>query len=153
MDKQRFLKKLDQAWAALEMSYAGMPDSQLAEPGVTGDWSVKDVLGHVTTWEVEALKYLPLILAGGRPPRYSTQYGGIDAFNARITEQKRGLSVSDIRRQLVETHRRLQDFIQSAPEEQFTRETPFRHRLRLETYGHYTLHAGMIQAWRVRSAR
>jgi hypothetical protein len=35
-----------------------------------GEWSVKDILAHVTTWEEEALKYLPLILTGGRPPRY-----------------------------------------------------------------------------------
>ena len=153
MDKQQFLKKVDQAWAALERSYAGMPDSQLAEPGVTGDWAVKDVLAHVTTWEAEALKYLPLILAGGRPPRYSTQYGGIDAFNARITEQKRGLSLPDIRGQLDETHRQLLDFIHGAPEEPFTRETRFRHRLRLETYSHYTLHANMIRDWRQRSGR
>src|SRR5713226_3595212 len=118
MDKQQFLKKIDEAWAALGSSYAGLSEAQLAEPGVSGDWSVKDILAHVTTWEAEALKYLPLILAGGTPPRYSTQYGGIDAFNAQITEQKRGLSVPDIRGQLGETHRRLLDFIQSAPEEQ-----------------------------------
>ncbi len=130
-----------------------MTEAQLAEPGVTGDWSVKDILAHVTTWEAEALKYLPLILAGGTPPRYSTQYGGIDAFNAQITEQKRGLSVADVHGQMDETHRRLRDFIQSAPEEQFTQETRFRHRLRLETYSHYTLHASLIRDWRQRSGR
>lgn len=150
MDKQQFLKNVDQAWAELELSYAGLPDPQLAEPGVTGDWAVKDVLAHVTTWEAEALKYLPDILAGGRPPRYSTRYGGIDAFNAQITDQKRGLSTPEVQQQQAETHRRLLDFIQSAPEEQFTRETRFRHRLRLETYSHYTLHANMIRGWRER---
>ena len=36
----------------------------MMEPGVTGDWSVKDVLAHVTIWEAEALKYLPLIAEG-----------------------------------------------------------------------------------------
>jgi hypothetical protein len=153
VDKQQFLKKLDQAWAALGSSYAGLSESQLAEPGVTGDWSVKDSLAHVTTWEAEALKYLPFILAGGTPPRYSTQYGGIDAFNAQITEQKRGLPVDAVRGQLDETHRRLRDFVQRAPEEQFTHENPFRHRLRLETYSHYTLHANMIHDWRQRLGR
>src|SRR5579859_608138 len=150
MDKQQFLTKLDRAWAALESSYAGLSESQLAEPGVAGDWSARDILAHVTTWEEEALKYLPLILAGGRPPRYSTQYGGIDAFNAQITEQKRGLSAAEVREQLATTHRRLRDFIQSVPDEPFTRDTPFRHRLRLETTSHYTLHAGMIRDWRQR---
>lgn len=148
MDKQQFLKKVDLAWAALETSHAGLTAAQLALPGVTGDWSVNDLLAHVTTWEAEALKYLPLILAGVTPPRYSTQYGGIDAFNAQITGQKRGLAATEVLRQLAETHRRLRDYIQTAPDEQFTQETRFRHRLRLETYSHYTLHANMIRAWR-----
>ncbi|HET7089890.1 MAG TPA: DinB family protein [Anaerolineae bacterium] len=153
MDRQRLLKQLDKAWAAIKESYAGLSDSQLTEPGVMGNWSVKDILAHVTTWEEEALKYLPLIIKGGRPLRYSTKYGGIDAFNAQMTEQKRGLSLSDVLRQLDETHRRLIDYIQSAPEEQFTRETRFRRRLRLDTYSHYPEHAKVIREWRERSAR
>ena len=147
MDKQQLLKQLEKAWAALKESYVGLSDSQMTEPGVMGNWSVKDILAHVTTWEEEALKYLPLIITGGRPPRYS-QPGGIDAFNAQMTEQKRGLALSDVLRQLDETHRRLIDYIQSVPEEHFRGETPFRHHLRLDTYGHYPLHARAIQQWR-----
>jgi hypothetical protein len=148
MDRQRLLKQLDKAWVAIKESYTGLSDSQLTEPGVTGHWSVKDILAHVTTWEEEALQYLPLIIEGGKPPRYSLQYGGIDAFNAQMTEQKRGLSVSDVLRQLDETHRRLIDYVQSVPEEQFTRETRFRRRLRLDTYSHYPKHAKAIREWR-----
>ena len=152
MNRQQLLKQLDTAWTAFKESYAGLSDSQLTEPGVTGDWSVKDIIANVTWWEEEALKHLPLIIKGGRPPRYSIQYGGIDAFNAQMTEQKRGLSLSDVLRQLDETHRRLIDYVHSAPEEQFTRETRFRRRLRLDTYSHYPKHAQVIRAWRERSA-
>ena len=90
MKKQQVLQKLEQAWMGLQESHAGLSDAQLREPGVLGEWSVKDILAHVTAWEEEALKALPLILAGGRPPRY-IQYGGIDAFNAQMAEQKRVL--------------------------------------------------------------
>ena len=54
---------------AFNESYAGLSDVELMEPGVTGAWSVRDILAHVTTWEEEALKHLPLILKGGTPPR------------------------------------------------------------------------------------
>src|SRR5947208_13412591 len=120
MDKQQLLKQLEKAWTTIEESYAGLSDSQLMEPGVMDNWSVKDILAHVTTWEEEAMKYLPLILTGGKPPRYS-QYGGIDAFNAQMAEQKRGLALSDVLGQLDETHRRLIDYIRSVPEALFTR--------------------------------
>jgi uncharacterized protein (TIGR03083 family) len=151
MNRQQLLQKLDQAWAQIKESYAGLSDSQLTEPGVMGDWSVKDILAHVTWWEEEALKHLPLIIKEGRPPRYSTQYGGIDAFNALMTERRQDLSLADVLQQQEETHRRLIDYLQSAPEEQFTRETRFRHRLRLDTYSHYPKHAKAIREWRERS--
>src|SRR6476660_2821154 len=127
MNREQLMNKLDTAWAALKESYAGLSDAQLTEPGVTDDWSVKDHLGHVTTWEEEALKNLPLIMKGVRPPLYKT-LGGIDAFNAQTTGQKRRLALSQILGQLDEVHGRLMDYIRSVPEEQFTGETRFRHR-------------------------
>jgi len=139
------------AWTAFTESYAGLPDAQLLEPGVAGDWSVKDILAHVTTWEEEALKHLPLIIAGGRPPRYVT-YGGIDAFNARMIAQTRSLSLDAVRRRQEDTHRRLVAFIQSAPAAQFRGDTRARRRLRLDTYGHYPLHAAAIRDWRERQS-
>lgn len=152
MNRQQLLNRLDKAWTSLKESYAGLPEERLAEPGVAGDWSVKDILAHVTTWEQEAIKYLPLILEGGRPPRYSTKYGGIDAFNAQMAERKRSLSLSEVLSQLDETHRRLIDYVQTVPEEHFTQETRFRRRLRFDSYRHYSEHAKMIQEWRGRSA-
>ena len=148
MDRQRLLQHIDKAWTALKESYAGLSDAQMIQPGVAGDWSVKDILAHVTTWEEEALKYLPLIIEGGRPPRYSVLYGGIDAFNAQMTKQKRSLSLTGVLRQIEETHHRLVEYVQSAPEEQLIRETRFRRRLRLDTYSHYPEHARMIGEWR-----
>jgi hypothetical protein len=148
MTRQQLLDRLDAAWSAFKASYAGLSDAEMAEPGIVDDWSVKDILAHVTTWEEEALRHLPQILEGGRPPRYSTAYGGIDAFNARMSARKRALSLADVRQQLDDTHCRLIAFIQSVPEEQFTRDTRFRRRLRLDTYSHYPLHAAMIRAWR-----
>jgi hypothetical protein len=148
VDRQQLLKRLDKAWGVFKESYAGLSASQLLEPGVAGAWSVRDILAHVTTWEEEALTHLPLILKGGKPPRYSVRYGGINAFNAQMTEQKRSLSLPEVLRQLDETHRRLIDFIQSAPDDQFIGETRFRHRLRLDTYSHYPKHAEAIRQWR-----
>jgi hypothetical protein len=152
MDRQALLKKLDQAWTAFKESFADLTESRLTEPGVMGDWSVKDILAHVTTWEEEALKYLPLILAGGRPPRY-VRYGGIDAFNAKRTEEKRDLSLHEVLRQLDDTHRRLIALVQHTDGAQFQSETRFRHRLRLDTYSHYPQHAEAIREWRKHAPR
>ena len=148
MNTQQVLKRLDEAWAAFEGSYAGLSESELLIPGVTGDWSVRDIIAHVTWWEEEALTHLPLVREGGRPPRYSETYGGIDAFNALMTERRRALTLAEVLRQHHEVHQRLIEYVRAAPEELFARETRFRRRLRLDTYGHYPKHARAIREWR-----
>jgi uncharacterized protein DUF1706 len=122
----------------------------LLEPGVSSAWSVRDIIAHVTTWEEEALKHLPLVLMGKRPPRYSVTYGGIDAFNAQTTEQKKNLSLLEVFRHQENVHHRLIELIEGVPEGQLGGDTRFRHRLRLDTYGHYPLHAHAIKTWRER---
>jgi hypothetical protein len=146
---QRLLMRLEAAWTALTDSYAGVSDSKLVEPGVVDDWSVKDIVAHVTTWEEEALKHLPLIIAGGTPPRYAVQ-GGIDAFNARATEDGRRRSLAEVLRRRDEIHARLVDFIRSQPEGTFGSQARAGRRLRLDTYGHYQEHTAAIRAWRER---
>ena len=51
MDRRQLLKRLNTAWAAFNESYAGLSDAALLQPGVTGAWSVRDIIVHVTTWE------------------------------------------------------------------------------------------------------
>lgn len=148
MQKQQLLKKMEESWSALLESISDLTDEQLLLPGVTGEWSVKDILAHVTTWEEESLKHLPTILAGGRTERYSVVYGGLDAFNAIMAEKKHGLPVAEVRRQMADTHSRLVDYLLALPEQDFQHESRFRRRLRLDTYSHYPIHTLAIRTWR-----
>jgi uncharacterized protein (TIGR03083 family) len=148
MTRDKLLQQLETAWASFQASFAGLGDAQMTEPGVTGEWSVKEILAHVTTWEQEALKSLPIILAGGKLPRYSVLYGGIDAFNAQTTEQKRRLPLGEVLAEMEATHRQLVAQVRQAPEEVFSRETRYRRRLRLDTYSHYPIHETAIREWR-----
>jgi hypothetical protein len=148
MNTQQVLHRLDAEWAAFEASYAGLSNAELLTPGVTGRWSVRDIIAHVTWWEEEALAHLPVVREGGRPPRYSVRYGGIDAFNALMTERRSALTLAEVLLQHDEVHARLIGYVRGAPEALFTRETRFRRRLRLDTYGHYPKHARAIREWR-----
>ncbi len=116
MDRGRLLERLDQAWQDLRRSHAGLTESQLVEPGVTGEWSVRD--------------------------------GGIEAFNALMTERKKDLSVAEVLAQMDAAHRRIIDMVRDTGECEIVRETRFRRRLRLDTYHHCPVHAEAIRAWR-----
>ena len=150
MDKQQLLRRLDKAWVAFKGSYASLSESDVLEPGVTKAWSVRDIIAHVTTWEEEALKHLPAILEGRRPPLYSVTYGGIDAFNALMTTKKASLSLAEVHCQQEEIHRQVIDTVVRTSDAQLASETRYRHRLRLDTYGHYPKHSEAIRRWRAR---
>jgi len=148
--RRRLLGQLETMWTAFRNSYTGLSESDLMESGVTGTWSVRDIIAHVTTWEEEALKHLPAILDGRKPPRYSVTYGGIDAFNALMTTKKAGLSLADVLEQQEQVHRSVIEVVERAPENALTPDARFRRRLRLDTYGHYPKHTAAIERWRER---
>lgn len=151
MNKEQLFKRLNKTWVEFTKSYAGLSKSQLVKPAVTGDWSVKDIISHVTTWEREAVDHIPELLKGKRQPLYSVKYGGIDAFNAMMTERGEKLSLAEVLREQGETHARLAAYIETLPEDQFTTETRVRRRIRLDCYGHYPIHAKAIRSWRERT--
>jgi hypothetical protein len=148
VDTNQILEKLDKAWKDFEESYAGLSNEELMIPDVTGKWSVRDIIAHVTWWEEESLKHMPVVLEGGKPERYSDKYGGIDDFNAIMTVKRSGLSLEEVLKQHDDVHAQLVEYVRAAPEDEFARETRFRRRLRLDTFGHYPGHTAAIRAWR-----
>jgi methylphosphotriester-DNA--protein-cysteine methyltransferase len=147
----KLIDRLNKARNEFVASYEGLTESQMLEPGVTGEWSVRDVIAHVTWWDEESIKHLPDVLEGRRIPKYSDLYGGIDAFNAKSTEARRELSLADVLRQFDERHKLLVDYVRSVPAEELSSESRFRRRLRLDTYGHYPEHTAQIRSWRERT--
>ena len=141
--KERTLNKLEREWQALFQLWEDLPEDILLLPGAVGHWSTRDVMAHITTWENEALKALPLILEGKPLPRYM----GIDAFNAREQEHKRHLPLKRVKDELLVTHKKLVQFLENVPESAFA-SARFTKRLRLDAVGHYREHAAQIAAWR-----
>jgi hypothetical protein len=151
MRKQQVLDKLEKAWNEFNASFAGLSETQLEQPGVTENWSIKDLIAHISWWEEEALKHLPHIREGITPPRYKDAYGGLNAFNALVSEQKHALTLDEVRQQVVSSHQRLIDYLEEIPDELLATDTRFRRRLRLDTYSHYPEHTQAILEWRKRN--
>lgn len=148
MKTAQVLERLDKAWKDFEASYAGLTEEQLMAPNVTGKWSVRDIIAHVTWWEEESLKHMPVIREGGRPERYSDKFGGIDDFNAIMTVKRSHLTLAEVLQQHDDVHARLVTYITEAPEDLYAGDSKFRRRLRLDTYGHYPVHTNAIRSWR-----
>ena len=83
----------------------------------SGDWSAKDLVGHLTSWERHALEALEAWGNGlPAPISQALRRRGLNAVNAENVEAVRGRSASDIRRAFDDVHRRLMGEIRSIPE-------------------------------------
>lgn len=143
MKKERALDSLAQEWQLLLQTWEALSEKILLKSGAVGQWSIRDVMAHIATWDEEARKALPLILEGKSLPRYM----GIDAFNAREQERKRYLSLEQVQAELLTTHDNLIDFLKAVPASAFTIPR-FMKRLRLDTVSHYREHTAQLAAWR-----
>jgi hypothetical protein len=149
----RVLGQLEEAWDAFRAAWDGLDDETMLIPGVTGEWSIRDLIAHVTWWDEESIHHLPEVLEGVRPAKYSDLYGGIDAFNALMTERKADLSLAEVQQEFVETHERLVAYLMELDPELWVGDQRFRKRLKLDTWGHYPIHTADIQRWRERTGR
>ena len=147
MHKERLFQRIDAAWQELQDAIDGLSEESMLAPGAIGEWSVRDLLAHVATWEEEALKALPIIVEGGKLPRYASQ-GGIDAFNARQQEAKRHLSLQRLLQEMNAAHQRLLALVDRVPESAYATEGRFLRRLRLDAISHWRSHAQDVRRWR-----
>jgi hypothetical protein len=115
MNREQLLQRMERGWISFQATFEGLSDPVLLEPGVVGEWSIRDIMTHIAIWEEEALEALPLILEGKSTIRY-TRYGGIDAFNAMSIGKKSHLSLNEVRDEMITTHKRLMDFLSGKPE-------------------------------------
>ena len=148
MEKSKLLALLDDRWNAFQEAWRGLTPQELAVEKAVGEWSVRDIIAHVAIWEEENLKNLPLIVEEKPLKRYSTLYGGIDAFNALKADEKRKLSLEDVLAYSQTTHAALKDMLASFPAEAYKTNARFVRRVRADTVDHYPEHAQSILAWR-----
>lgn len=146
--RDRLLRNVAQDWASFQESLSALPDAAYSEPGVVGHWSLRDLLVHITSWEEEALKAIPVILEGRRLPRYSQLYGGIEAFNAKTQAANEGMDLSQVRSNMWSVHRQLVSQLGTLPEEALISGGRLARRLRQDTYEHYREHACQVIDWR-----
>jgi len=101
---------------------AGIPDGDLEVPSTIGggNWSAKDLLGHITTWEETALATTDGWRRGERPSIEDTFLAdGVDGFNAAAVSRKAADPLDGIRRRFDEVHAELAASIRATTDEEW----------------------------------
>jgi hypothetical protein len=82
-----------------------------------GDWSVKDIVGHVASWEAEVVTALRELRAGRRPELYDFNRSRLDTWNQEHVERKRSLDFFSVLQQLKDGRHRLLEELAHIPDE------------------------------------
>jgi hypothetical protein len=65
--QKQFLEHLDDAHQRILACFEGLDEQTLCTQPVTGDWTVKDILGHLVSWDEEFRREIREILQGEHP--------------------------------------------------------------------------------------
>jgi hypothetical protein len=128
MDRQPFssarselLTEFEQEWGKVEHICAGMSQADMVTPGVKGEWSIKDILCHLSAWEKYLLDRLGMVMTG-QPPQYPvmTSWDDVHRFNAQVYSDNKDRSLSSVVIEFRSLYRGVMTVIEALRDDQFT---------------------------------
>lgn len=142
-DVRALLAHIDASWSGLMETLDGIPDDRLEEPGAVGEWSLKDVFGHIAFWDEVAAEDVEHVLAG-QPNDHNDYQATNDADYLR----RRDRSLPEQRSAMHQAHAALVDCLDDI---EGLDATALDAAIKGDTYEHYDEHAADIRAWRERA--
>ncbi len=119
VSKDQLLKDISTERRRLEKNLSTLDEKDMLQPGVTGTWSVKDILAHLVAWErlfldwhqVDAQVKPPTIMPVGMDRK------AMDALNQEIYEKNRGRKLADILAEFRASYQQILATLEVIPEE------------------------------------
>jgi hypothetical protein len=156
MTKDEIITALDDTRREFLAAIAGLSDEQLQEPGVNGDWTVKDIMHHISLWEAETVTLLFQTASGQTPSTVHFTQQHFDQTNAAWYAQGQSRLLQDIRQDFEgvrrQTRRRLDDFseeeLNNPQRASWQRDHPLWEWIGSDSFQHEPEHTAQILAWR-----
>jgi hypothetical protein len=161
MNKQGILTALENEREKFLDLIDGLSEEELLEPGVTGDWTIKDILSHLTRWEAELVKLLWQASRGQEPSMETiegllgTESEGVDQTNARWHAELSGRPLESVLEDFhavrTQTIRRVEAFkdadLTDPKRYTWLDGRPLWEWIEGDSFGHEAEHALEIRAW------
>ena len=141
--KAELLRLVDEGWRRFRASVRHLGWAGMGQRTPTG-WTYKDLVAHTAAWEEEAARRLRAF----RDSRDVPDFGGdaaVDAFNARVIEERRLVGAEAIVDELDTAHRQLVALIRELPEE-LLRDERAQRWVGANTFAHYAEHGDELAA-------
>jgi hypothetical protein len=158
MKKEEIISRLYAGRENFLDSIQGLSDQEVETLNVSDQWTVKDILAHLTRWEAELVKLLWQAKNNVKPTTVHFNLQSVDKINARwhIESQSRALDVdlADFHGVREQTIRRVKSFSDSALNDPqhfpWLESKPLWKWIINDSIGHDAEHEAQIRSWRRR---
>ncbi|HEX4204626.1 MAG TPA: DinB family protein [Ktedonobacteraceae bacterium] len=159
-NKAELLEMMEHSYTAFEALLAPLSEAQLTESGVSGDWSLKDILAHLATWQGRAAQIFEAAQHNQQPqltPSIKTDEE-IDQFNNTTFAANRSRPLAEVKQDFHASYQQLLAATEALGEGDLFDPGRFAWMegnalwttAEGDTFGHYNEHKPAIEAWLTR---
>jgi Mycothiol maleylpyruvate isomerase N-terminal domain len=160
--RDQILRLLQEDQATWRELVSHVPPERMDEPGPMGEWSFRDLVGHLNSWRQRTIKRLEAAAAGRARPANAWPAGMNDdeSLNDWFRQQNVGRAVGELLEEYDASFDRAAELISAIPEDSFLDEAEdspgaFRWRdtdgeLTSDFVNHLRDHVGDVRSWLAR---
>lgn len=116
MDHEQLFEELDATRERLLVAIDELSDEALLQPNVVGEWSVRDLLVHLTLWEAELVTGLMRFKQGKCPEQLLNALADRESFNASRHQENLGRDLDIIFKDLQGVRYQLEQWLEEFSE-------------------------------------
>ncbi|MBE9524547.1 MAG: ClbS/DfsB family four-helix bundle protein [Chloroflexi bacterium] len=126
LSKTELLESIATEYSRFEDLLSTMTDKQLTQSGAQDDWSVKDILAHIASWENLATNRLEVAF-NNETPIYPVikDWEGVHAFNATCYLENQNKTLAIVLQESQQIHQNFLDTILKLDEHFIAKPLPF----------------------------
>lgn len=157
MTRARLLEEIQIEHQRLEKTLVMVSEEQMLIPGVIDEWTVKDILAHITVWEQRMVRWLEEAMRGGVPKMLpdGMTWDDLDEWNEQTYQKHVDRPLEEVLADFERSYPQALKAAQEVSEQDLMDPDRFEWRegdplwvmVAANTFWHYTEHEESIRTW------
>lgn len=157
MSKKKIHELIRSEREDLEKTLEWLSTEQMTQPGVESDWSVKDILAHITDWERRMVQWIEESLRGETPerPAPGMTWEDLDRLNEQTYLANKDRPLGEVLADYRSSYQRALETVEALTEKdlidperfEWRAGDPMWHMVAANTWWHYKEHRETISNW------
>jgi len=139
---RNFICLIETGWHQLHGALEPLSIEEIESPGTCGEWSVRDLIAHLTSWDTIAVGKVQTIVDDSNSDTMETT----QQFNERAIQESLGLSIARLMSNFATRHRTLLDALHAATGQSGEILERIEWTVGEDTWKHYEIHRSQIQS-------